>query len=151
MKEAYTYSATVCAGLRIKSTFTFKNNPDISYTISELGLWCVAEMTAGFMVLCLPAMPKLFKASPWIQKFVTALRTISGVSNSGSSGSSQPANSNRSWPRFKPRRAPDASLFTDTHLSKQSFVPLTEVSTSKSDVRENEKARYNGAGDELRA
>lgn len=129
--------ATVCAGMRIKSTFDFANSTDISYNVSALGLWCVGEMTAGFFVLCLPALPQLFKLSPWIQKFTTFLRSISGASTTSSQG--QTGNSNRNWPRSKPRRAPDASLFTDTHLSKQSFVPLTDLSVSKSDMRENEK------------
>lgn len=93
-------------------------------------------MTAGFLVLCLPALPKLFKGSPWIQKFFTVLRSFSGSSNAGRSGE-QLNKSNRSWPRFKPRRDPDASLFNDTQLSKQSFVPLTEVGSCNSEGRKS--------------
>jgi hypothetical protein len=126
------HSATVCAGMRIKSTFDFANSKDITYSVSSLTLLSIGEMTAGFLVLCLPALPQLFKLSPWVQHFTKFLRSIPGASSTSSRV--QMGNSNRSWPRPKPRRAPDASLFTDTHLSKQSFMPLSDLSISKSEV-----------------
>lgn len=132
-------SATVCAGLRINSCFVFSHSSDTSYNMSALGFWCVGEMTAGFLVLCLPALPKLFKTSPWIRKFITALRSISGSSSAGQSdGQVKISNLNRSWPRSKPRRPADASLFTDTHMSGHSFVPLHDLNTSKPEVQEHE-------------
>ncbi|KAF2726556.1 hypothetical protein EJ04DRAFT_582595 [Polyplosphaeria fusca] len=129
--------AIVCAGLRTNASFTFKNGTDIIYAMSTLGFWSLGEMTAGFLVLCLPALPKFFKSSSWVQTVVTALRSSFGASSAGSSDK-HTSDRNHGWPRSKPKRDPDASLFTDTHLSHRSFVPLKDVSSSVLERQESE-------------
>ena len=125
MHSSLNYSANVCAGTRIKSTFDFKNSPDITYNVSALGLWCIAEMTIGFFVLCLPALPKLIKSSPWMLKLFSSLRSLSRSPSTSERAKSGGRMGNNLWLRPKPRRAPDASLFTDR--SQQGFVPLVDV------------------------
>ncbi|CAI6340857.1 unnamed protein product [Periconia digitata] len=124
--------ATIAAGFRIRSTITFTEVEDVSYAVTELGLWAVAEMVAGFFALCLPHIPILFKHSPWIQKAISAIRSFSGQSSSRTGGSEPESAGRAGFGTFrKARRNPDASLFTDTHLSNRSFIPLSDVSASK--------------------
>jgi hypothetical protein len=128
----------VCAGFRIKATFVFAEEADITYNVAPLGLWCLGEMVAGFFVVCLPAMPKLFKASPLIRSIMSTLRT-----SSKRSGSDRSKRSLRTWPRPLARRDPDASLFSDvdTKLSKGDFVPLTNVGETSSVEERKETLR----------
>ncbi|PVI04304.1 hypothetical protein DM02DRAFT_586241 [Periconia macrospinosa] len=123
--------ATVGAGFRMKSAFAFAKDPDMSYTISELGLWCFAEMVPGFFLLSLPCLPILFKTSPLLQRTFVAIRSLTGRSKN-SSRERPTRTSSALRARIKPRRDPDADLFTDTHRSSRTFIPLTDVETSKS-------------------
>ncbi|KAF2826717.1 hypothetical protein CC86DRAFT_237099, partial [Ophiobolus disseminans] len=60
--------ASICAAFRIHSAVRFATNPDVLYNASDMGSWCTAEITAGFLVLCLPPMRKMFVESPFIRK-----------------------------------------------------------------------------------
>jgi hypothetical protein len=87
-----------------------------------MGIWSFAEIVAGFLVLCLPAMPKLFIDLPWVHKFLSIFKTKRGPS------SGKPSRAFAS-PRatFKCPKRPDvdASLFTDSNTSD--VVPLTNL------------------------
>jgi hypothetical protein len=110
----------------MKSTIDFSKNEDVSYQVSILGLWCIAEMIAGFFVLCLPSVPRIFTDSLVVKRLVTYLRGFYG------SGSNLPeersGRSSRTWstPRSKPTQW---SLFTDS--DERSFALLPDEKTSE--------------------
>ncbi|CAH0003346.1 unnamed protein product [Clonostachys byssicola] len=52
------FSAIAAAAARLDATITVKANPDFTYSYSRLGLWTYAETTCGYLVFCIPTMPK---------------------------------------------------------------------------------------------
>jgi hypothetical protein len=51
------------AGLaRVVETVKHAESPDFTYTFSNVVLWSGAEMTCGFLVICVPSFPKAFQA-----------------------------------------------------------------------------------------
>lgn len=75
-------SATIAAGVGIKASFLFADDPAKACNVCELGLWCYAEMGAGFFIVCLPALPKPFRGSPWIQTILVTLRSFTSSTRS---------------------------------------------------------------------
>lgn len=45
--------------MRLYKTITFIYSKDMTFTISEYGLWCITEILCTFLVFCLPAVPKI--------------------------------------------------------------------------------------------
>jgi hypothetical protein len=62
----------LCGAFKIVSSTRFKNNPDKSYYIDPLALQIQGEMTAGFLVLCVPSLPKLIKDIPMLQRLFSS-------------------------------------------------------------------------------
>lgn len=60
-------SACVCGALRIVCSVPWMNSPDKSYWVTFFTLAALGEMTAGFLVLCIPSIPKLVKSSPMLR------------------------------------------------------------------------------------
>ncbi|KAF1960479.1 hypothetical protein CC80DRAFT_392447, partial [Byssothecium circinans] len=58
----------VCGALRIVYSIPFMKSPDKSYTVSSFALSGMGEMMAGFLVLCVPSMPKLVKNTTFLKK-----------------------------------------------------------------------------------
>jgi hypothetical protein len=102
----------------------FHINDDILYNASDMGMWCIAEMIAGFFVLCLPAFPKVFLESLWIRKFISSITSFSQPKSSKEQ--SLPTKGSRPFKRIKPEA--DASLFTDSGMFDS--VPLTSISVA---------------------
>ncbi|KAI1747955.1 hypothetical protein F4782DRAFT_543166 [Xylaria castorea] len=49
----------IIAAFRLYSSLQYDRSRDITYTISSVALWSLAEVTSGFIVLCGPCIPKL--------------------------------------------------------------------------------------------
>ncbi|KAI0389135.1 hypothetical protein F5Y17DRAFT_450189 [Xylariaceae sp. FL0594] len=49
---------SVAGLLRLIVTVEYQKRQDTTYTVSAVILWAIGEMTAGFLVFCVPAMPK---------------------------------------------------------------------------------------------
>lgn len=114
-------SASICAGIRIHSTVKFATSDDIMWNAADMGMWCIAEMTAGFFVLCLPSLRKMFSDSPWLQKMLSSMRSSTSSSNTEPNGSLPAMEINRP----KPRTANDI-LYSD--WDKTDVTPLTSIS-----------------------
>jgi hypothetical protein len=46
-----------------------------------MGLSAWGEITSGFLVLCMPSMPKAFRKTPFIQRLMTSIRSRVGYSD----------------------------------------------------------------------
>lgn len=71
---------------------------DMTYEICKVILWATAEMTCGFLVLCIPATPRLFNDSSIISHFISSLRVSMGSSKSYFQRSSKKSQSSGSRP-----------------------------------------------------
>ncbi|OTA98516.1 hypothetical protein M426DRAFT_258556 [Hypoxylon sp. CI-4A] len=71
--------ACVAAGFRLSASLQFSKSRDTSYTFAGLALWCLAEVTCGFIVLCGPSAPKTI-AHLEIQQLASSLKSWAGSS-----------------------------------------------------------------------
>jgi hypothetical protein len=60
--------------LRVVYTARLLNSPDKTYIITSLTLSATAELAVGFLVLCIPTIPKLVQSSPILSAFFKQLK-----------------------------------------------------------------------------
>ena len=110
----------------------FFQTDDRTYAITPVGLLAWGEITSGFLVLCMPTIPKAFRNTPWIQKLVSSIKSRLG------SGESQDKNVGpryyfQSWHR-RPRVGARDPLDTDLSMLSQSDLITNRISiTSKAE------------------
>ncbi|KAI1113665.1 hypothetical protein F5Y14DRAFT_417429 [Nemania sp. NC0429] len=51
-------SGTIYGLFRIIVTVEYQHHVDTTYTVSTVILWAIGEMTSGFLVFCVPTIPK---------------------------------------------------------------------------------------------
>ncbi|KAF2257906.1 hypothetical protein CC78DRAFT_481000 [Lojkania enalia] len=124
---AFLFAAGICAcvaaGFRIPSAIRYATEADIVYNTSDIGKWCYAEMASGFFILCLPALPKLFRDSPYVKKIFSNIKSFAKSAAAvkraqGAGGASY---------LFGGKREPDASLFTDSDHFGLMVLPNVKV------------------------
>ncbi|KAI1101333.1 hypothetical protein F4804DRAFT_316239 [Jackrogersella minutella] len=71
--------ACVAAAFRLASSLRFYKSKDTTYTFSGLALWCLAEVTCGFIVFCGPSAPKTVGHLE-LQELASSLRSWAGTS-----------------------------------------------------------------------
>ncbi|KAF2727281.1 hypothetical protein EJ04DRAFT_570519 [Polyplosphaeria fusca] len=64
----------VCGALRIVYSISFMRSADKSYTVSSFALAGIGEMTSGFLVVAIPAFPKLVKNSPFLRRILDKMQ-----------------------------------------------------------------------------
>ncbi|RYP19807.1 hypothetical protein DL765_003153 [Monosporascus sp. GIB2] len=101
--------ACLTALLRLVSTLEYAKSSDFSYGFSPLTLYTAAEMTCGFLVMCMPAMPKVF----------SVLKKKLGIWT----GSSK-SRSSKSTRQRKERARPKSP---SEHADERQLFPLTDV------------------------
>lgn len=77
---------------------------DTLYAGSELIFWMVAEVTAGFLVMGLPSLPKVFKCIPGSVSLVSFLQAWIKVGSGGQESNSR--HGLPSWYKPASRRRP---------------------------------------------
>jgi hypothetical protein len=87
-------------GARVALAVVRKNSKDFSYNFSGVVLATAAEMTAAFLVICIPAIPKAFNATTF-SKIAGSLRSWGSRSNLRSAENSDSGRSGRSWEHSK--------------------------------------------------
>ncbi|KAF1977700.1 hypothetical protein BU23DRAFT_550379 [Bimuria novae-zelandiae CBS 107.79] len=101
----------VCGAVRLVSTTKALGADDITFNVGPIGLWSVGEITSGFLVLCVPSVPKAFRDSFFSRKISDLANRFSRNSRSG-----EMSNSRRglpSWYRPSPSRRPQRSGFSE--------------------------------------
>jgi len=88
---AFGLVSVFCAAMRLYKTITFIYSTDVTFTISEYGLWCITEIFCTFLVFCLPAVPKIIIESK------PMARIASFFDLKSSKNTSQPLSNSR-WP-----------------------------------------------------
>lgn len=88
-----------------------------------MGMWCIAEMTGGFLILCLPSLRKMVSDSPWIQKVLSTGRS---TTKSSTEPTAQIMSS-----RPKPRTADDV-LYSGWENNDDMALTSVTVSSKRS-------------------
>jgi hypothetical protein len=97
-------SACIAAAIRISYSVKLLHNRDILYHSAPVGVWIQCEITAGFLILGIPTLPKIFKNSGLAQHCVSLVRSWTTRSSSKDKPSSN--NQNVSWYRNASRKTP---------------------------------------------
>lgn len=106
------HSCCIASIFRLVTTLNYEKDSDLTYTSSSLILWGLGEMTAGFLVLCIPAAPKAFSNVGIPTRISSALHSLVNRSKSSRDSSANPAG--RSYREIKgvnemPRHDSDTS------------------------------------------
>ncbi|KAI1419417.1 hypothetical protein F5Y12DRAFT_778033 [Xylaria sp. FL1777] len=70
--------ACLSAVLRLVSTVKYSTTDDVTYAVSAVVLWALAEMTCGFIVLGMPTAPKVLLETRLMSKIQSSLRSWTG-------------------------------------------------------------------------
>jgi hypothetical protein len=126
--------AGVCASLRFFYFFEIRRNGDYTYASAMMSIWSVPEITIGFVVMCLPTLPRLLthlKHKPLVSSISRSLKTGFWARKSTSRGSDgsagRPAASGED--RFAARKLRANVIVTDIE-----FHQLVEKTESDSTV-----------------
>lgn len=92
------FSACLTAGIRVGITIrAVTTTPYTTYSYSQLSLCCLAEMTCGFLVFCIPSAPRAFhtlKDTKMISTLKSWTRSsVEGMKGTRTNGSSMPRSS----------------------------------------------------------
>ncbi|KAI1817167.1 hypothetical protein GGS20DRAFT_592586 [Poronia punctata] len=103
---------SVAGLLRLIVTVEYQKREDTTYTVSAVILWAIGEMTAGFMVFCVPAIPKAI-ASMGIRMKLASVRRYWLHSKQTHENSTSSADWKHSIPsKIRQKRHPDAFPLT---------------------------------------
>lgn len=133
------FSACVAAGVRVRVAIDFERKEDILYNSSILGVWSIAEIISGFLIFCIPSMPKLFLETPWVQKILSKIKSIT---KSQSRKIPSAGGYTFAFGQLRKHRAdPDESLFTDS--DQFHFIPLNDITVTSEIQVHSERMREN--------
>ncbi|KAI0548248.1 hypothetical protein F4679DRAFT_551780 [Xylaria curta] len=94
--------AVASAAARLVATVGYSTSPDVSYEISKVGLWSLAELTLGFLVFCVPSLPKLIQESKLLSRITKSVITYTLKSKrSGHSDQQHSQNGGRDYHRMQ--------------------------------------------------
>ncbi|KAF2877772.1 hypothetical protein BDV95DRAFT_588804 [Massariosphaeria phaeospora] len=119
--------ACASAAVRLYYIYRLLNSPDQLFTVSEAGLWAIGEMTAGFMIMGIPSLPKVVKSLPYSESVLSLLRSLTRPGSSG-----QQTNSRRglpSWYKPAPKKRPNQ--FEVSELNEHDLLSLKETNSHR--------------------
>lgn len=121
MADSIRNSACIAAGFRLANSVVYIEAADLSYQVGPVALWAYAEMTCGFIVICIPCVPRILLESGAWRRF----RKSAGMKvTTGRTGASSKANSAM---RSKNMRSQgDSYLELDDHELKAMGSESTE-------------------------
>lgn len=73
------FSGCVAAILRVVVTIKYVSFDDVTYNVSPVALWALAEMTSVFLVACVPAAPKVFMSKGIVTRFASRFASWAGL------------------------------------------------------------------------
>ncbi|GAP86941.1 putative integral membrane protein PTH11 [Rosellinia necatrix] len=107
--------ACLSAILRLVSTIEYSTSDDVTYAVSAVVLWALAEMTCGFIVLGMPTAPKVLLETGLINKIKSSFRSWSGsrpgeLKSTGLSDTPKSSNTVQSYRKIDDRGVPLQTL-----------------------------------------
>ncbi|KAH9892309.1 hypothetical protein F4778DRAFT_750106 [Xylariomycetidae sp. FL2044] len=104
--------ACISAGINIGYAIAFMRSADVTFALSSLGLWAIAEMTCGFIIFGMIAAPKSFdglSSSSLVSKLRARMTSNIEVSDGAST-------SNNGWRIVKP-----GTVESNTHTDVERY------------------------------
>ncbi|KAI0467675.1 hypothetical protein F4859DRAFT_493251 [Xylaria cf. heliscus] len=139
--------ACLSAILRLVSTIEYSTSPDVTYAVSAVILWALAEMTCGFIVLGMPTAPKVLLETRLVSRIKSSFRSWTGTNQSeskniGLSQTSKASSTTKSYQRINDKGVPLRNIKSvdsesTEHLRdfinrpENSIVRTTQVSTTE--------------------
>ncbi|TGJ81387.1 hypothetical protein E0Z10_g7367 [Xylaria hypoxylon] len=140
--------ACLSAVLRLVSTIEYSTTDDVTYAVSAVVLWALAEMTCGFIVLGMPTAPKVLLETRLISRIKASFKSRTGSNQNesnktGLSQASKPSNTGNLYHKIEDRGVPlrnlkslDSSESTErlrdfVNKPQNSIVRTTQLSTSE--------------------
>lgn len=96
------------------------NSPDQLYTVSTTGLWSIGEMTAGFLIIGIPSLPKVVKSIPLTESVISLIKSWKKTGHSG--GQSNSRRDLRSWYKPQSRKRHNQTDYSD--LDQHDLIPM---------------------------
>ncbi|KAI0428664.1 hypothetical protein F5Y09DRAFT_357612 [Xylaria sp. FL1042] len=133
--------ATGSAIARVIAVTSAYSTGDILYHVVTINLWAIAEQTFGYLVIGIPAIPKVLHDFPCAKHFGSLVRSRSKQTSDPNSGYP-----NRVWPSSTPRRRRDiwetgdldTHVLVDTEAGEgKGIIPLDSVAK----LRERDQSR----------
>ncbi|PVI01614.1 hypothetical protein DM02DRAFT_671164 [Periconia macrospinosa] len=123
--------ACVSAAIRLGYSVQMLHSRDVLYHAAPVGVWIQAEITAGFMILGISALPRLVREISWLRKWATIVKswTNSSKEKKNSRGGLP------SWYRPEPRKVPNENGWSVLELDDPQFLTThnpEETTTAKS-------------------
>ncbi|CAH0052153.1 unnamed protein product [Clonostachys solani] len=110
--------ACACAAVRLQAGLHLYHSEDRTYSIAPIALWCMAEMTCGYLIYSLPCAPKVYGPKGWIGKFVVR----AGFMSSGGS-TSQGLSQSSHWRSKNPNSSTNGYYQVDDTVQLQALPP----------------------------
>ncbi|KAI1088515.1 hypothetical protein F5B19DRAFT_471047 [Rostrohypoxylon terebratum] len=134
--------ACVAAIFRLVASLQFYKSKDTSYTFSALALWCLAEVTCGFIVFCGPSVPKTVGHLE-LSEIASGLRSWAGssVRRLVSSG----ASSKGSMTRTTRKRSKSSMSQNGNDYEKENATPVPSI---PAEYATNASSRSSGHGED---
>lgn len=124
----------MCGAFRLVSSIRALKADDITFYVGPIGLWSLGEVTAGFLVLCVPSIPKVFRDSALVRAVNSLVKRISR------SKSIETVNSRRGLPSWYRTKIPGKLQHTDySDLDDGTVISVCSDDTTKSTVERKEK------------
>jgi hypothetical protein len=79
-------SGVIAAAVRVWAGVLAFTSEDKTFTVAEVALWCLAEITSGFVIFCAPMAPKVFGRRGLL---FGRFRSSAGTSEEWTSGSNK--------------------------------------------------------------
>ncbi|KAI1077037.1 hypothetical protein F5B20DRAFT_593640 [Whalleya microplaca] len=117
--------ACISSAVRLFETVKYTKSKDITYAMSGMYLWALAEMTCQFLVFCIPAVPRVFMGKRLPRGVTEILRARTGLFKMRPKG-------NRPFPVDDTDASHDTSIYPkiDENNISLAKMPITKVLTS---------------------
>ncbi|KAI0151573.1 hypothetical protein GGR57DRAFT_503845 [Xylariaceae sp. FL1272] len=103
--------ATASAVARVIYVAAAYRTGDILYYVVSINLWAIAEQTFGYLVIGIPALPKVFQSIPFMKQFLST-----GKKTSTPSGYPPVNTPRKTWPSNRKSKDPWDIGDGDTHV-----------------------------------
>ncbi|KAF2965399.1 hypothetical protein GQX73_g8171 [Xylaria multiplex] len=121
---------TVSGLFRIIVTVEYQHHEDTTYTVAAVILWAIGEMTSGFLVFCVPAIPKAIGS---IGNGIAHIKHYRLRSRESSQKSKSSFKREGPWKSA----SPDSSNFNRRKIYHPDEVPITTFSSNASPESES--------------
>ncbi|KAJ8132373.1 hypothetical protein O1611_g1251 [Lasiodiplodia mahajangana] len=123
--------ACLAAILRLVSTIEYTSAADVTYKVSAVVLWALAEMTCGFIVLGMPTAPKVLFETRLMSKIKSSFRSWTGTNQTESKGTglsqtSKSSSTTKSYRKIDDKGMPLRNLKS---LDSESTEHLRDIAT----------------------